>query len=414
MKTKITISILFIMISLGLFAQSVTISPNKAVAGQTFAVTISGKNTAFLTGVNTIDFVNNSAITKDAIFSNQNVVNDSLITGTVSISNTIPNPFYFALRISNSINSPINLVYAITIPDADTIIPRLYSTDNSRGFNIGQSTYLRIRGKNTHLSTAKNNTIKFYKYGIENKSISISNFSVYSSPYPYELWINLIVDIKSKLGFYSISVENEIDGIIFKDSIFEVLNPFPMLINSIDHRYAKRNEVKDVYMSGSPYAKFLTNPPTILFTKNNIISKEIEVVSITAQNDANATVRLNVKPTAELGTYNIAYFYPAELDTMYLTNYFSILAATGTKEITENTTKIFPNPAKNLLNIESKNDISSVQIFDLMGKEIFNKTIEKQTQNLQINLSEILIPKGIYFIKVQSLGGFITQKLVIE
>lgn len=414
MKTKITISILFIMISLGLFAQSVTISPNKAVAGQTFAVTISGKNTAFLTGVNTIDFVNNSAITKDAIFSNQNVVNDSLITGTVSISNTIPNPFYFALRISNSINSPINLVYAITIPDADTIIPRLYSTDNSRGFNIGQSTYLRIRGKNTHLSTAKNNTIKFYKYGIENKSISISNFSVYSSPYPYELWINLIVDIKSKLGFYSISVENEIDGIIFKDSIFEVLNPFPMLINSIDHRYAKRNEVKDVYMSGSPYAKFLTNPPTILFTKNNIISKEIEVVSITAQNDANATVRLNVKPTAELGTYNIAYFYPADLDTMYLTNYFSILAATGTKEITENTTKIFPNPAKNLLNIESKNDISSVQIFDLMGKEIFNKTIEKQTQNLQINLSEILIPKGIYFIKVQSLEGFITQKLVIE
>lgn len=414
MKTKITISMLFMAISIRLFAQSVSISPNKASAGQTFAVTISGKNTAFLTGVNTIDFVYNSAITKDAIFSNQNVVNDSLITGTVSISNTIPNPFYFALRISNSINSPINLVYAITIPDADTIIPRLYSTDNSRGFNIGQSTYLRIRGKNTHLSTAKNNTIKFYKYGIENKSISISNFSVYSSPYPYELWINLIVDIKSKLGFYSISVENEIDGIIFKDSIFEVLNPFPMLINSIDHRYAKRNEVKDVYMSGSPYAKFLTNPPTILFTKNNIVSKDIEVLSITAQNDLNATVRLNVKPSAEIGTYNVAYFYPAYLDTMYLNNYFVILAAAGTNEPTENTTKIFPNPAKKLLNIESKNNITNIQIFDLMGKEIFNKIPEKQTQNLQINLSEILIPKGIYFIKVQSLEGLVTQKIIIE
>lgn len=187
MKTKITISILLTAISLGLFAQSVTISPNKGLAGQTFAVTISGKNTFFKTGINTVNFVFNSAITSDVIFSNQNVLNDSVITGTVSISNTIPNPFYFALRISNSINSPINLVYAITIPDADTIIPRLYSTDNSRGFNIGQSTYLRIRGKNTHLSTAKNNTIKFYKYGIENKSISISNFSVYSSPYPYEL-----------------------------------------------------------------------------------------------------------------------------------------------------------------------------------------------------------------------------------
>ena len=414
MKTKITISMLFMAISIGLFAQSVTISPNKSSAGQTFAVTISGKNTAFLTGVNTIDFVYNSAITKDAIFSNQNVVNDSLITGTVSISSTIPNPYGFSLRISNTINPPINLLSGISIPDADTIIPRLYPTDNSRGFNIGQSTYLRIRGKNTHLTTAKNNTIKFYKYGIENKSISISNIRVYSSPYPYELWIDLIVDIKTKLGFYSMSVENEIDGIIFKDSIFEVVNPFPMLINSIDHRYAKRNEVKDVYMAGSPYAKFLTNPPTILFTKNNIVSKDIEVVSITAQNDLNATVRLNVKPTAEMGTYNIAYFYPADLDTMYLNNYFIIGAAAGTNEINENTTKIFPNPAKNLLNIESNNNITSVQFFDLMGKEILSKIPEKQTQNLQINLSEILIPRGIYFIKVQSLEGFVTQKLIIE
>lgn len=187
-----------------------------------------------------------------------------------------------------------------------------------------------------------------------------------------------------------------------------------MLINSIDHRYAKRNEVKDVYIVGSPYTKFKTNPPTILFSKNNIISNDIEVVSITAQDDANATVRLNVKPTAEIGTYNVAYFYPADLDTMYLNNYFIIGAAAGTNEINENTAKIFPNPAKNLLNIESKNDISSVQIFDLMGKEIFNKTIEKQTQNLQINLSEILIPKGIYFIKVQSLEGLVTQKIIIE
>jgi hypothetical protein len=414
MKTKITISILFMAISLCLFAQSVTISPNKAVAGQIFSVTVSGKNTAFLTGVNTIDFVYNSAITKDAIFSNQNVVNDSVITGTVSISSTIPNPHYFSLRISNTINAPINLISGISIPDADTIIPRLYSTDNSRGFNIGQSTYLRIRGKNTHLTTAKNNTIKFYKYGIESKSISISNFSVYSSPYPYELWINLIIDIKSKLGFYSISVENEIDGIIFKDSIFEVLNPFPMLINSIDHRYAKRNEVKDVYIIGSPYTKFKTNPPTILFSKNNIISNDIEVVNITAQDDANATVRLNVKPTAEIGTYNVAYFYPADLDTMYLNNYFVISAAATTKELAENTTKIFPNPAKNLLNIESENNITCIQIFDMMGKEILNKISEKQTQNLQLDLIEIRIPKGIYFIKVQSLEGYVTQKLIIE
>lgn len=76
--------------------------------------------------------------------------------------------------------------------------------------------------------------------------------------------------------------------------------------------------------------------------------------------------------------------------------------------------KIFPNPAKNILNIESENNFSSVQIFDLMGKEILNKIPEKQTQNLQLDLSEILIPKGIYLIKVQSLEGLVTQKIIIE
>lgn len=66
------------------------------------------------------------------------------------------------------------------------------------------------------------------------------------------------------------------------------------------------------------------------------------------------------------------------------------------------------------MNIESENNFSSVQIFDLMGKEILNKIPEKQTQNLQLDLSEILIPKGIYLIKVQSLEGLVTQKIIIE
>jgi hypothetical protein len=49
-----------------------------------------------------------------------------------------------------------------------------------------------------------------------------------------------------------------------------------------------------------------------------------------------------------------------------------------------------------------------------MGKEILNKIPEKQTQNIQLDLTEIQIPKGIYFIKLQSLEGFITQKIIIE
>jgi hypothetical protein len=49
-----------------------------------------------------------------------------------------------------------------------------------------------------------------------------------------------------------------------------------------------------------------------------------------------------------------------------------------------------------------------------MGKEVLNKIPEKQTQNIQLDLTEIQIPKGIYFIKLQSNVGFVIQKLIIE
>jgi hypothetical protein len=142
------------------------------------------------------------------------------------------------------------------------------------------------------------------------------------------------------------------------------------------------------------------------YSLSNYLMKTID------ENNLIAIIKVN--PTAELGSYSIAYFYPADQDTMYLNNYFSILAGTGNKEIVKNNTKIFPNPVKNILNFESQNNISSVQIFDLFGKEIFNKIIEKETQNIQLAITDLQIPKGIFLVKLQSPAGTETQKIIIE
>ena len=417
MKTKLLTSMLFMVIGMSIFAQSITINPNISSAGKTFSATISGKNTSFLTGVNTIDFLHNGVITSDATFTNPTVLNDSTITGTVSISPNIPNPYGFSLRIANTVNPPINLLNGIIIPDADTILPRLRpisSSDISGNLKAGNSEYLEIRGKNTHFYNAKNNIVKFYRYGIENKSISISRISAHTTPQTYDLKVDIFLDIKTKPGFYSISIENEIDGKLFLDSAFSVINPNAVLISSMDQRYAKRNQLKDVLVSGSPNAKFKSSFPTILFTKNNVVSKEIEVMSVTAQDEMNATVKLNVKPTAELGFYGIAYFYAEDMDTMYLKDYFAVTAGTNTNQLTENSFKVFPNPAKDILFIESKNIVNKVSIFNLMGKEILTKTIEKPTENIELNFLENNIPNGIYFIKIQSSEGEFTQKIMIE
>jgi hypothetical protein len=137
-------------------------------------------------------------------------------------------------------------------------------------------------------------------------------------------------------------------------------------------------------------------------------------MNITAQDDMNASVKLNVKPTAELGFYDIAYFYANDLDTMYLKGYFSVIAGTNTTQLAENSFKFFPNPAVNKLFIESKIQITKVSIFDIMGKEILYKKIEKPSEIIELNLNETAIQKGIYFIKMQSNEGEFTHKIIIE
>ena len=416
MKTKFFTILILIFLGFNSFAQSVSIFPNKAVGGQSFPVTISGKNTAFLTGVNTIDFIFNNAITTDAIFSNQNVLNDTVITGTVSISNNTTYPKFFYLRISNTINAPINISNGIQIIDTDTIVPQIYILNTIGQFLQGGYSSLTIRGKNTHFETAQNNIVKIYKHGIESKSIAITNLRAIKTPHSNvgDLEFGLVIDLKTKIGPYTISVENEIDGKIFLNNAFNVVNPYPMSLINIEHKFARRNDQKEIYVVGNSNTKFKTNPPTILFSKNNSISNDVQITSFTTIDDNNLIAIIKVNPSAELGSYSIAYFYPADQDTMYLNNYFSILARTGNKEIVKNNTKIFPNPVKNILNFESQNNISSVQIFDLFGKEIFNKIIEKETQNIQLAITDLQIPKGIFLVKLQSPAGSETQKIIIE
>lgn len=69
---------------------------------------------------------------------------------------------------------------------------------------------------------------------------------------------------------------------------------------------------------------------------------------------------------------------------------------TGILSIQEKDIEVFPNPAKNELNIKFKNTLSKseVHIFDLNGKQVATKKIE----NNQIDLSELTI--GTYLLKL--------------
>ena len=73
--------------------------------------------------------------------------------------------------------------------------------------------------------------------------------------------------------------------------------------------------------------------------------------------------------------------------------------------------KLYPNPAKDFITITSnaQNEIATVQVFDLLGKEVINTKI----QNNRLNVSNL--SKGMYILKINSVNGNgITKKVIIE
>jgi Leucine-rich repeat (LRR) protein len=73
--------------------------------------------------------------------------------------------------------------------------------------------------------------------------------------------------------------------------------------------------------------------------------------------------------------------------------------------------KIYPNPVKDELHIESGDlKIESVEILDLTGKKLL--TFNSQLSAHSIHVSAL--PQGIYFVKLETDKGIVTQKIIKE
>jgi hypothetical protein len=72
--------------------------------------------------------------------------------------------------------------------------------------------------------------------------------------------------------------------------------------------------------------------------------------------------------------------------------------------------KIYPNPAKNILNISAQKNIESISLFNISGQAVMSVYPNKTKQ--QIDISQI--PQGVYFVKIQVNGQLTATKLVKE
>lgn len=72
--------------------------------------------------------------------------------------------------------------------------------------------------------------------------------------------------------------------------------------------------------------------------------------------------------------------------------------------------KIYPNPASDIITIESNNtELTSIAVYDILGKEVLS---QKELKNNRIDVSNL--NNGVYFLKINANRNSITKKIIIQ
>jgi hypothetical protein len=93
-------------------------------------------------------------------------------------------------------------------------------------------------------------------------------------------------------------------------------------------------------------------------------------------NDCKAATRMRPNPNQGNGTANV-------------------------ENLSFSTTKVFPNPVEDVLQIESMMSINSLVLRDTHGKEI----LKLSPDTLQVQLNLVDIKNGVYFLEVETSNG---------
>jgi hypothetical protein len=92
-------------------------------------------------------------------------------------------------------------------------------------------------------------------------------------------------------------------------------------------------------------------------------------------------------------------------------NRFHPLEAVNSTKASENYVQAYPNPALNMLFIETSIQPTEISLFNLLGQQVLHAQ-GGLTSKLQIDISQY--PSGTYYLRVVSAGGVSTKKIIKE
>jgi hypothetical protein len=82
----------------------------------------------------------------------------------------------------------------------------------------------------------------------------------------------------------------------------------------------------------------------------------------------------------------------------------------GIDELSLEQCKIFPNPTKGILNVQSDFNVKLIRLYDNQGKIVFSKTLNQKKTQIDVSMFE----PGVYFISLEIEDKTVLRKIVVE
>jgi hypothetical protein len=133
------------------------------------------------------------------------------------------------------------------------------------------------------------------------------------------------------------------------------------------------------FPGGIPASSTAKNPPAVLYLTAGDYNVSLRVTSL-----------LGVKTTIK-------------------TNYIHV-GGVGINEHSRSSVKVYPNPAKDWLNIKASSTMQELQVTNVMGQIVINQKVN----NTSYSLNTSGLKAGIYNLKIKMADGYIYQKVVVN
>lgn len=130
----------------------------------------------------------------------------------------------------------------------------------------------------------------------------------------------------------------------------------------------------------------------------------------------NSSTKLNYRYTDTAPKEGINYYRLKQTDYNGKFEYSKTVAVTYTSPYVNKAIEVYPNPAtQGVVRVAMHNpDGAVLQIMDMNGRQVYLQELQAGQQEIELTVSELKIPKGLYYVNLQRPNGRETQKLIIR